>query len=86
LNKPIVPVITSAKRSWILGRIWDKYLLPVPFTRGVVMYGEPIHVSGISGEEPEIKRRELEMALNSLMARADGYCAAMHREKKRMHN
>lgn len=73
LNKPIVPVITSARRYWILGKIWDKYLLPVPFTRGVVMYGAPILVSGISGEEPEAKRRELEIALNSLMTRADEY-------------
>jgi lysophospholipid acyltransferase (LPLAT)-like uncharacterized protein len=77
LNKPIVPVVTSARRYWILGKIWDKYLLPVPFTRGVVMYGEPIEVSGISGEELEAKRKELEAALNRLMARADEYCNAV---------
>lgn len=73
LNKPIVPVITSAGRSWILDKIWDKYLLPVPFTRGLVMYGEPITVNGIAGEELEAKRKELEAALNGLMARADAY-------------
>jgi len=79
-------VITSARRYWILGKIWDKYLLPVPFTRGVVMYGDPILVSGISGEEPEAKRRELEIALNSLMTRADEYCAAVQIEKDKKHN
>jgi len=73
LKKPIVPVITGAKRYWILKKIWDKYLLPVPFTEGIIMYGDPIIVEGISTEELEIKRRELKVALNRLMARADRY-------------
>jgi lysophospholipid acyltransferase (LPLAT)-like uncharacterized protein len=73
LDKQIVPVITSAKRYWILNKIWDKYLLPKPFTRGVVLYGEPIIVNGISDEELEGKRKDLETALNRLMAQADGY-------------
>lgn len=73
LDKPIVPVITSAKRFWILERIWDKYLLPLPFTRVVVMYGEPITVNGMSEDVLEAKRGELQAALNRLMAEADGY-------------
>ena len=73
LDKPIVPVITSAKRFCILEKIWDKYLLPKPFTRGVIVYGEAIIVNGISAEELEIKRKELEAALNGLMAQADEY-------------
>lgn len=73
LNKPIVPVITSARRYWILDKIWDKYLLPVPFTTGIVVYGEPITVNGISEAELQGKRKELETALNSLMAQADAY-------------
>ena len=76
LDKPIVPVITSAKRYWILDKIWDKYLLPVPFTTGVVIYGEPITVSGISEEHLEAKRQELESALNRLMGQADDYFKA----------
>jgi len=73
LGKPIIPVITSAKRYWVLEKIWDKYLLPKPFTTGVVLYGDPITVEGIAEGELEAKRRELEAALNSLMARADEY-------------
>ena len=73
LDKQIVPVITSAKSFWILDKIWDKYLLPKPFTQGIVLYGEPIIVNGISEKELEGKRKELEAALNSLMAQADGY-------------
>jgi lysophospholipid acyltransferase (LPLAT)-like uncharacterized protein len=73
LNKQIVPVSTSARRFWILDKIWDKYLLPMPFTTGVVLYGEPITVNGISVEELELKRMELAAALNRLMAEADAY-------------
>ena len=73
LNKVIVPVVTSAKRFWILEKIWDNYLLPVPFTRGVVLYGEPISVTGTSEDVLESKREELQTALNRLMAEADGY-------------
>jgi len=76
LNKPIVPVMTGAKRFWLLEKIWDKYLLPKPFTRGVIMYGEAIVVNGISEEELETKRKELESALNRLMAQADDYYKA----------
>jgi lysophospholipid acyltransferase (LPLAT)-like uncharacterized protein len=76
LNKPIVPVITSAKGYWILEKIWDRYLLPKPFTAGVVVYGEPITVSGISEAELEAKSRELQTALNRLMTEADAYFSA----------
>src|SRR5512143_281422 len=73
LNKPIVPVVTGARRYWILGKIWDRYMLPKPFTAGVVIYGNPIVVNGTTEDELESKRRELEMALNGLMNEADGY-------------
>jgi lysophospholipid acyltransferase (LPLAT)-like uncharacterized protein len=73
LDKQIIPVIAGAKSFWILHKIWDKYLLPKPFTRGIVLYGEPIIVKGISDEELEGKRKELESALNGLMAQADDF-------------
>lgn len=73
LDKVIVPVSASAKRSWVLTKIWDQYLLPAPFTRGVVVYGTPIRVKGTSEDELESKRRELQDALNRVMADADGF-------------
>ncbi len=73
LNKPIIPVATSAKRYWIFEKIWDKYLLPKPFTQGIILYGDPIIVNGISTEELEEKRKELETALSALMVRADNH-------------
>jgi len=71
LEKPIVPIVMSAKRSWVLKKVWDKYVLPMPFTECVIMYGEPIIVNGTGDEELENKRKELTIALNTIMARAD---------------
>ncbi len=71
LGLPIVPVTTSARRAWVLEKIWDKYLLPKPFSECVVLYGEPVIVNGTGEEELENKRKELAAALNSIMARAD---------------
>lgn len=73
LDKVIVPVSTGAERFWILQKIWDKYLLPVPFTRGVIVYGEPVVVKGTGVEELESKRQELTDALNRVMKQADAY-------------
>jgi len=73
LDKLIIPVSTSAKRFWILDKIWDKYLLPVPFTRGVVVYGEPIMVSGTTEEELDARRGELQAALVRTTAQADAF-------------
>jgi lysophospholipid acyltransferase (LPLAT)-like uncharacterized protein len=70
-GKPIVPVVVSAKRSWVLEKTWDKYVLPKPFTECVIMYGDPIIVNGAEEEELENKRKELTVALNTIMAEAD---------------
>jgi lysophospholipid acyltransferase (LPLAT)-like uncharacterized protein len=73
LNKPIIPGTTSAKQYWILHKIWDKLLVPVPFTRGIAIYGEPIIVNGISEKEIEAKRIQLQTSLNDLVVKADNY-------------
>jgi lysophospholipid acyltransferase (LPLAT)-like uncharacterized protein len=72
LGKPIIPVATSSRHSWILGKTWEKFMLPRPFTKALIMYGEPIHVQGISEEELEAGRKSLQEALNRLTRDADG--------------
>ena len=57
LDKPIVPVITSAKRYWILEKIWDKYLLPVPFTRARCHVRGTYHGQGYVRGCPGVKTR-----------------------------
>ncbi len=41
---PIIPCSYSA-RSRVVLSTWDRFILPLPFTRGVIMWGEPIMVA-----------------------------------------
>ncbi len=41
---PVWPVVVAVARGHRLRRAWDRYLLPRPFTRTVVLVGEPFHV------------------------------------------
>ena len=42
LGVPLVPVSSSAWPSVVLNSVWDRYLLPMPFSKSTVHFGEPI--------------------------------------------
>lgn len=44
-GSPIVPITAGFRRRWQLKRAWDRFLIPLPFARATVAYGEPILVS-----------------------------------------
>ena len=70
---PILPISTSAKRRWTLSS-WDGFLIPKPFSKSVIIIGEPIHVSlEATPKQLEEKRKELEESLTELTQRADSY-------------
>jgi lysophospholipid acyltransferase (LPLAT)-like uncharacterized protein len=73
---PIIPIATGVKRYWVLEKTWDKLIVPVPFTEGVILYGEPIMVNGTLKEEIDSKRKDLETALNRLTREAAERAAA----------
>jgi lysophospholipid acyltransferase (LPLAT)-like uncharacterized protein len=67
---PILPTAWSADRYHAFGS-WDRSVLPYPFARLNMCYGEPLIVAPkIQGEELEQKRLELEKRLNDLYAKA----------------
>jgi len=80
LGVPIVPVTTSARPSILLHSAWDRYLLPLPLSRGLVLFGEPWHPGGGSGDEDirsnclELARilEDLEMEADALLGRING--------------
>jgi len=82
LGKLIIPVATSAKRRWILEKTWEKFMLPWPFTKGVIVFGDPIIVQGTAEAELEFKRGELQTALNRLTREADEYFKTRNTEHK----
>ena len=72
---PIIPVSYSVRRKRFLGS-WDRFLLPYPFNRALVIQAAPIEVEKNCSEEVmEAKRQELERALNAITEEADQYFA-----------
>ncbi len=69
----IIPVAFNASRKKVF-QSWDRFLLPLPFSRSVFVFGEPVHVprdidEGIFKE----KRQLLERRLREITDRADRY-------------
>jgi len=68
---PVVPMGFGARPSTVL-RSWDAFLVPHPFARAAVLFGEPIAVPPDADRDVlEVKRRELENALQEITAAAD---------------
>lgn len=68
---PIVFTAFSVKRAKIF-KTWDKFMLPMPFNRGVILCSEPIYVpADLNAEQTEVWREKLEERLLDLTRRAD---------------
>lgn len=68
---PIIPATFAASRRRVLAS-WDRFVLALPFSRGVFLWGDPIDVP--KDADPQImeaRRLELEQAMNALCERAD---------------
>lgn len=71
---PLLPVAYAVSRRRILDS-WDRFCLALPFSRGVILWGEPIRVPrDASAAELERLRRQLEDSLNALTGEADRRC------------
>ncbi len=67
---PIVPVVAAASRRRVIGS-WDRFLLVLPFTRGVIIWGDPIHVPrDIDDAGIEAVRAKIETTLNQMSREA----------------
>jgi len=60
-------------------RSWDHFLVPLPFSRVVVVYGEPIAVPASAlPAVSQAKRQEIETSLRGITAMADHYFEKKH--------
>jgi lysophospholipid acyltransferase (LPLAT)-like uncharacterized protein len=68
---PIIPVVAGCTRAWWPGS-WDRFCVPKPFSRVVVVYGVPRHVPR-ELEDAELRRymEALEQDLNALTEQVD---------------
>ena len=68
---PIIPIAHSCRNGRHL-KSWDRFLITYPFTKNVVVWGEPIEVPrDIDAAGQEQARLEIEAALNAATLEAD---------------
>jgi len=70
---PLIPMTNSAKSAWIL-KSWDIFMIPKPFTRVMVLIGQPLWVNP-EAEQEELQQagQKLEEELLALTQKADQY-------------
>lgn len=68
LGAPVLPAGTSSSRPRFLGS-WDRYLLPLPFSRCVVVFGPPVERAAGEGDEAFLLR--LDAAVDAATEEAD---------------
>jgi len=67
LGYPIVPVATTARKSWRIRQTWCLYMLPAPFSKCLIVMGKPLMHAADGSLEPA----ELDRVLVELTAAAD---------------
>lgn len=68
---PLMPVAFISERKKLL-RSWDRFEIPLPFSRAMFVYGEQIHVpSDLGPEDVESWRAEIEHRMNELVEHAE---------------
>ncbi len=71
---PVIPCAFSTRRRRVLSS-WDRFIVALPFTRGVFVWGEPIPApAGAKGAALEAVRLAIERGLNETTREADRLC------------
>ena len=69
---PVVAMASSASPAHIFSRAWDLYLLPWPFGKGAVVFGDPIYFDDDTSDEAMSRDSHvLKEILTKLQQRAD---------------
>jgi lysophospholipid acyltransferase (LPLAT)-like uncharacterized protein len=71
---PIVPACYAISRRKVLAS-WDRFTVPLPFSRGIYIWAQPILIDRNAGSEAtEAARLSLENTLNDITRSADQHC------------
>lgn len=66
---PLLPVAAAATSAWRLGS-WDRFLIPKPFARVTIAYGDPVIPTADTVREASVNAAPFEFALESTAAKA----------------
>jgi len=63
----IVPLSWSSSKEKVFEKTWDKFKIPLPFSKIVYIYGEPFYVQGEKGKKNDMDlKKSIEESLNNL--------------------
>jgi lysophospholipid acyltransferase (LPLAT)-like uncharacterized protein len=70
-GNPVVPFHVSVKRKWVI-QSWDHFQIPVPFSRAIILVGDPIYVEAGSTREEVLQSEDrIQKSLDELRDRGD---------------
>ena len=70
-GNPVVPFSVSVKKKWVMGS-WDQFQVPKPFTRAIVLIGNPLYVKAdATDEEVRLIEARIQNSLDDLRDRGD---------------
>ena len=68
---PLVVASYSATRAWVIPS-WDRFIIPKPFSKIKIIYGEPMYIPRLDSEaEIEKYGQQVETALNDITSKLD---------------
>jgi heptosyltransferase-1 len=68
---PLLPINCSPEYKIVVSKLWDKTIIPLPFSKTIQIYGEPIYIN--DGDNIEEKVAFVEEKLNKLFEFTDKY-------------
>ena len=68
---PVVPLTVHADRAWRL-KSWDRFMIPKPFARVTIAYGNPVMVAGERPREAAAETARFEALMAAAQKVADG--------------
>ena len=68
---PVLPCLFAVKNRKQFNS-WDRFVLPLPFGKGSIIWGTPLHIAPETSDEAlELLRVQMETEMNALLALAD---------------
>jgi lysophospholipid acyltransferase (LPLAT)-like uncharacterized protein len=71
VGAPVLPVVATATRAWRL-RSWDRFLIPKPFSRVTIAYGDLTRMNVESAREAAVETERFQLLMADTAKRADG--------------
>ncbi len=72
-GNPVVPFNISVEKKWVM-RSWDHFQIPRPFSRAIVLIGNPIYVDANATEEQmDAVEIQIQRSLDNLRDRSDSW-------------